>query len=166
MIARMAKKKNEEVNQTMDEALQSLLEGTDFAISTYSNVLTNNRRIPTPIEVLNCIFGGGVPFGLVANSYGRSKTGKSTWLYQMMALFQKTYPEGICFIIDTETSGDATRARHFGVNTDLVMIICPSSIESGFLAIKKMDRQSRTSVIMKMTRKLHTSLLFIFCGHI
>ena len=80
------KKKNEEVNQTMDEALQSLLEGTDFAISTYSNVLTNNRRIPTPIEALNCIFGGGVPFGLVANSYGRSKTGKSTWLYQMMAL--------------------------------------------------------------------------------
>lgn len=139
----MAKKKEEILDQTLEEAVKSLLDGTDFAISTYSNVLTNNRRIPTPIEVLNCILGGGVPFGLITNSYGRSKTGKSTWYYQTMAEFQKEYPEGICFIIDSETSGDPNRARHFGVNTHTVIICCPNSIEEGFLAIMKMLENKR-----------------------
>lgn len=146
----MARKKlTEEINETMESAIESLLEGSDFIVSTYSNTLTNNRRIPTPIEVLNCVFGGGVPLGMIVNSYGRSKTGKSTWLYQMMALFQMVYPEGICFIVDSETSGDATRAKHFGVLTDKVIVTCPSSIEQGFLSIQKMLENKKKNPRLK-----------------
>lgn len=136
-------------NQEYLDAFNSLLEDTGFEVSQYSNVLTSNRKIKTPIEALNCILGGGLPFGVVANSFGRPKTGKSTWLYQMMALFQKQYPEGICFIIDTETSGDPNRARFFGVDTSRVMIICPQSIESGFLAIMKMLENKNKSEKLK-----------------
>lgn len=138
----MAKKKKSDEAldplQAYKEAMESLVSGTDFKTSADSVVLTQRKKVKTPIEAMNCIFGGGIPFGTIAQSYGPPKAGKSTWLYVMMGIFQKTYPTGIAVLIDNESSGDGERLEYLGVDTKRVLRLPASSIESGFLALLKM----------------------------
>lgn len=121
-----------------NDAISSLIEGTNFEISSESEVLTSCKlKVRTPIEVLNCLLGGGLPLSGIYHTWGPPKGGKSTWLYQTMGIFQQQYPDGICVIIDMESSADPVRLRAFGIDTDKVMRLPATSIESGFLALLK-----------------------------
>lgn len=120
----------------MSDLINILSKGTDFLIGEDASVLTTRDKVPTPITVLNCLFGGGIPFGTVLQSFGPPKVGKSTWLYQMVSTFQQSYPEGLTLIIDTESSTDPTRLNYLGVDTSKFLRLSASSIESGFLQIQ------------------------------
>lgn len=119
-----------------NEILNELIEGTNFEISMESQVLTSSvLKVRTPIEIINCMLGGGIPLNGIYHTWGPPKGGKSTWLYQTMANFQKQYPEGVCVILDMESSADANRLRSFGIDTTKVLRLPTTSIESGFLAL-------------------------------
>ena len=132
------RKRGEENQQTFDNAIEALTAGTSFQLGT--QVLNSRNKVRTPVEVLNCILGGGLPFGTIAQSYGPPKVGKSTWMYQMMGIFQKQYPDGIAFIIDNEASADDDRLEILGVDKSRVLRLPASSIESGFLTLLKLWR--------------------------
>lgn len=132
------RKRGEENQQTFDNAIEALTAGTSFQLGTKTKVLNSRNKVRTPVEVLNCILGGGLPFGTIAQSYGPPKVGKSTWMYQMMGIFQKQYPDGIAFIIDNEASADDDRLEILGVDKSRVLRLPASSIESGFLALLKL----------------------------
>lgn len=119
-------------------AIESLISGTEFNLSSKSSVLNQRPKIPTPVEAFNCILGGGIPFGTVFQSYGPPKAGKSTWLYQTMGTFQKKYPNGVSVVIDSEASADGSRLEFLGVDTGKVLRLPATSIESGFLNLMKM----------------------------
>lgn len=133
----MARKNKEEVIE-FDNPIEALAHGTGFELGIMTKVLNSRKKVHTPIEALNCILGGGLPFGTVAQSYGEPKVGKSTWMYQMMGEFQRQYPSGISAIIDSESSADNDRLTYLGVNINKVLRLPATSIESGFLSLLKM----------------------------
>lgn len=135
----MAKRKasQSEATEVFDNVLESLAKGTEFKLSSNSNVLTERNKVRTPIEALNCILGGGLPFGTVAQSYGPPKVGKSTWMYQMLGIFQKMYPNGVAMVIDMEASADGERIEYLGVDTSKLLRLPATSIENGFLSLMK-----------------------------
>lgn len=122
----------------VNELINELLKGTDFEIMSNSRILTSRLKVKTPIEALNCLLGGGLPLGIVAHSYGAPKSGKSTLFYQTMGMFQKQYPEGICVIVDQESSADSNRLSALGVNVEEVVRLPSTSIENGFLSLMKL----------------------------
>ena len=134
----MARRRNNDAEVTYDNVFEALTAGTGFKLGEQSQVLNSRNKVRTPIEVLNCLLGGGLPFGTVATSYGPPKVGKSTWMYQMMGIFQKDYPNGIAVIIDSEASADNDRIAYLGVDPNKLLRLPASSIETGFLALLKM----------------------------
>lgn len=121
-----------------NDIVNSLIDGTNFELSNESQVLTScTLKVRTPIEALNGLLGGGLPLNGVYHTWGAPKAGKSTWLYQTMGMFQKQYPEGICIIIDMESSADANRLKALGLDPSKVLRLPATSIESGFLALFK-----------------------------
>lgn len=136
-------------NEVFDNVIESLTKGTGFKLSSKSEVLNQRKKVRTPIEALNCILGGGIPFGTIVQSYGPPRAGKSTWMYQMMGNFQKEYPNGVAVIIDTESSADGGRLEYLGVNTSKVLRLPSTSIESGFLALLKLLENKSTNPELK-----------------
>lgn len=122
-----------------NDMIQDLIEGTNFEVNSESQVLTSSvLRVRTPIEVINCILGGGIPLNGIYHTWGPPKGGKSTWLYQTMGYFQKDYPDGISVILDNESSSDPNRLLALGVDPTKVLRLPISSIEGGFISLEKM----------------------------
>lgn len=138
-----------ESSEAYNEAIEALIKGTDFKLSSKSEVLNQRPKVSTPIEALNCILGGGLPFGTVFQSYGPPKAGKSTWLYQTMGNFQVEYPQGVSVVIDMEASADGSRLEFLGVDTSKVLRLPASSIESGFVQLLAMLENKASNKSLK-----------------
>lgn len=147
----MARRRSEEVEEVYNNSLEALAAGTEFKIGSQVNVLTTRGKVKTPVEVLNCLLGGGVPFGTVLQAYGPPKSSKSTWLYQMMGMFQHEYPNGIAVVVDTEASGDTERLEFLGVDTNRLLRLPATSIETGFLSLLKMLENKTKNEALKDT---------------
>lgn len=114
--------------------MQALMKGTNaHLVSDMSAAVMNDReKIPTPIPALNCIFGGGLPLGLICEAYGDPASGKSSTWYQTMGNFQKAHPDGISIIIDTEASVDTVRMPKLDVDPARTVRVPSDSLEKGF----------------------------------
>ena len=118
----------------LSSELGALLEGTNtHLVSDMSAAVMHDRpKVRLPIPQLNCIFGGGVPLGIIIEAYGEPASGKTSTWYQTMGNFQQDYPEGISIIVDTEASVDSTRMPFMGCDPKKTLRIPCDSIESGF----------------------------------
>lgn len=115
-----------------------LMKDTEFVLAETGSVMHSRKKVPTPLYVINCIYGGGVPLGVVSEISGPPGSGKSTFSYQCMANFQKKYPQGVAVIYDMETSMDSARLRALGVDTERVLRLPASSYEDAFANMFKM----------------------------
>ena len=97
-----------------------------------SEVLTTRKKVKTPSEVFNILFGGGIPFGTIVGLYGPPGSGKSTLAYGTASEFQRTTENGIVVILDVENSADPNRLGILGIDTAAVVRMVPSSINNGF----------------------------------
>lgn len=115
-------------------ALDSLISGTEAHLvsDTSTGVMHDRIKIETPIPQLNCIFGGGLPMGIILEAYGEPASGKSSTWYQTMGNFQKRFPDSVSIIVDTEASVDSTRMEFMGCDQSRTLRIPATSIESGF----------------------------------
>jgi RecA/RadA recombinase len=128
----MAKKdKDIQVDDSLD--LQSIIKGLDgIDPLVTSEVLTTRKRIRSKVEILNCLLGGGRPYGSVTGSFGPPAGGKSTEAYESAAEFLKQEPDGIVVIIDQEASADPNRLEFLGVTPERVLRVKSDSINTGF----------------------------------
>jgi len=101
-------------------------------------LMSSRMRVTTPLYVLNCIFGGGVPLGIVSEISGPPGSGKSTFSYQCMANYQKEYPDGVPVVYDMESSMDNMRLQQLGVQTDRLLRLPAASLEDAFASMFKM----------------------------
>jgi RecA/RadA recombinase len=115
-----------------------LMKDTEFVLAETGSVMHSRKKVPTPLYVINCIYGGGIPLGVVSEISGPPGSGKSTFSYQCMANFQKKYPQGVAVIYDMETSMDNTRLRALGVDIERVLRLPASSYEDAFANMFKM----------------------------
>jgi recombination protein RecA len=124
----------------------------------YSSIeLAGNRVDPSEFvstgnKAFDLMSDGGVPFGHIAEFLGLSASGKSTFIYKLMANAQRDY-NAICVLVDRENAYTNARARQLGIDPDNNFVICPpadcilASDGMGFLinfieAIRKEDKDS------------------------
>lgn len=120
----------------MDASIFSeLVKDTDFTIATEGSLMHSRPKVTTPLVVLNCIYGGGVPLSILSEVSGVTGSGKSTFLYQCMANYQRDYPNGVSVIVDMETSMDTNRLESLGVDTDKVLRLPATTLEKAFASL-------------------------------
>ena len=79
--------------------------------------------IPFSSPRLNYLSYGGVPRGRITEFYGEESSGKSTLCLDLMANFQKIWPDEYILYIDIEGTYDAKWASNMGVKSDSVVIL-------------------------------------------
>lgn len=120
-----------------DQFYADLISDTDFTIATVGSLMHSRPKVRTPLAVLNCIYGGGVPLSIMSEVSGVTGSGKSTFLYQCMANYQKDFPNGVSIIIDMETSMDTNRLESLGVDTNKVLRLPATTLERAFANMYK-----------------------------
>lgn len=79
--------------------------------------------IPFSSPRLNYLSYGGVPRGRITEFYGEESSGKSTLCLDLMANFQKKWPDEYILYIDIEGTYDTRWASNMGVKSDSVVIL-------------------------------------------
>lgn len=79
--------------------------------------------IPFTSPRLNYMSYGGVPRGRITEFYGEESSGKSTLCLDLMANFQKKWPDEYILYIDIEGTYDTRWASNMGVKSDSVVIL-------------------------------------------
>lgn len=79
--------------------------------------------IPFTSLRLNYMSYGGVPRGRASEFYGEESSGKSTLCLDLMANFQKKWPEEYILYVDVEGTYDAKWASNMGVDSSKVVIL-------------------------------------------
>lgn len=130
------------------ELISSLISGTSFNfVDSTSGSLSDRPYVETPVIALNCLLGGGLPLGSIVEVYGPNASGKSSMMYETLGNFQKKFPNGVAFIVDTESSTDEARLRQLGVDPQRSPRTGAPTIEEGFDQItgilKKMIADNR-----------------------
>ena len=77
--------------------------------------------IPFSSLRLNYMSYGGVPRGRATEIYGEESSGKSTLCLDIMANFQKLWPEEYILYVDVEGTYDAKWAAHMGVDSSRIV---------------------------------------------
>ena len=135
-------KKEEKVQGTKNvlgnDFFTELTKETDFKVAETGSLMHSRVKVKTPLAVLNCIYGGGIPLGILSEVSGVTKSGKSTFLYQCMGNYQKQYPDGIAVILDMEASMDNDRLEALGVDPSRVLRLPASTIEGAFSNLFKL----------------------------
>jgi len=134
----MAKKeKVVEVDASLD--LESFIKGLDgVSILSDNHILNTRGKVRSRIEVLNCLLGGGRPYGSITGSFGPPSGGKSTEAYESAAEFLNQEPDGIVIILDQESSADPSRLEYLGLDSHRVIRVKSNSIDSGFDTLLKL----------------------------
>lgn len=132
----MAKKSKTDIDMTNpNDLINDLIHDSDFKFikpdSTIGSISDKNK-VKTPIYALNDFLGGGLPLGAILEVYGPNASGKSSLMYQTLGNFQKDYPNGVAFILDSEASTDNYRLSQLGVDVSRVPRMGASTLEDGF----------------------------------
>lgn len=138
----MARKSQETPVESSESLITSLIDGTHFNfIGSNGEVgrgsLSDKPLVETPLHAVNCLIGGGLPLGAMIEVFGPSASGKSSVMYETLGNFQKQYPEGVAFIIDSESSTDDSRLRQLGVDPLRAPRMGAATLEDGFEQIIK-----------------------------
>lgn len=131
-------KKTSTVSESLDinDIAREFGEGIEVLVDT--KLLSTRKRVRSRIEILNCLLGGGIPYGTIVGSFGPPSGGKSTESYESAAEFLKIESNGFVVILDMESSADPSRVTALGVDSSRVLRIKPSSIDNGFNELIKL----------------------------
>lgn len=92
--------------------------------------------IPTCIEPLDYLLGGGIPQGKVTEIVGLEGVGKSSFGIYMLGQIQKQ--GGLGVLIDTESgAGDRFRFENFGVDTNKCIVSVEDLAEKAFMQVER-----------------------------
>jgi RecA/RadA recombinase len=92
--------------------------------------------IPTKIEPLDYLLGGGIPQGKVTEIVGLEGVGKSSFGIYMLGQIQKQ--GGLGVLIDTESgAGDRFRFENFGVDTHKCIVSVEDLAEKAFMQVER-----------------------------
>jgi len=139
-MARPKKETNnaiEEISMSIDDMINSLSNDTDFVVADTGSLMSSRMKVSTPLYVINCIYGGGLPLGVMTEISGPPSSGKSTFSYQCLGNYQREYPDGIPIIYDMEASMDAPRLKVLGINPKKVLRRRADTIDKAFASMFK-----------------------------
>ena len=120
------------------EFFEDLIKGTNFVTADTGSLMNSRSKVPTPLYVINCVYGGGIPLGLIGEISGPPSSGKSTFGYQCMGIYQKKFEDGIAVVYDMESSSDNDRLKVLGVDTQKLLRLPATTMEDAFASMFKM----------------------------
>lgn len=108
--------------------------GAGSALEDEENITS---YIPTNIDALDYLLGGGVPGGKISEVCGFEGSGKSSFALNLLSNIQRL--GGLGVIIDTENGGigDTNRLHHFGIDTDKCIVSVEDVAEKVFSQIER-----------------------------
>ncbi len=108
------------------------------------------ERLPTGIPELDEFLGGGLPLAKIIQIIGMESVGKSTFINFLAACAQRA--GYLVNFIDGELSEEKDRAEAIGVNSDLITLSEPETLEAAFMIMGKLieyyAKLERASFIM------------------
>jgi len=108
-------------------------------------------RVTTGLAVVDYALGGGLPRGMITETYGPESTGKTTFYLQVAAANQALDPNWRVLFLDYEQTLDREYARDgLGVIMDRPRFILaqPSTIEEGALIAKTLMAQGLVNQVI------------------
>lgn len=109
----------------------------DLNYDVNQNVVT----IPTGIDLLDYVMGGGVPLGKIGLITGAPGGGKSTLAAQYIVGFQKHNPDSLAFYIDTEQGMSFERLSVLGCDKDRTVLLNAVTVEDVYTMTSKIIEQ-------------------------
>ncbi len=94
--------------------------------------------VPTGIELLDAILGGGFPVGAMSIIVGTPGSGKSMLAIQTMAAGQKKYEKFLASFLDSEEATSTQRLSNLGVRYPTIKPYCDITIEKVFKHLETM----------------------------
>ena len=84
-------------------------------------------RVPFTSATMNYCTFGGIPVGIVAEFYGEEHGGKTTTALDVVANFQRMFPDRKVLYCDCENTLDVAWAQKLGVDVSKLVILQPKS---------------------------------------
>jgi len=121
----MARKKNDEI---VESVANDLLAGLDDELNSIKGLNIQDadsdvKVIPTGIDLLDTVMGGGVPLGKLVAMTGGAGSGKSTAAVQYVVGFQKYDPRALGIYIDVEQAINMQRLVDLGCDPKRTKLI-------------------------------------------
>jgi len=104
------------------------------------------NRIPTGIDTLDIITGGGYPTGRIVELYGAESVGKTLSVLKTIAANQKL--DKVCAYVDAEQTFDYEWAIQQGVDTESLIVQQPSFGEETIDFIKELIQSDMVDLIV------------------
>ena len=142
----MAKSKDKTFDESSQSLISDLISDSSFKFigqdgEDGKGSLSDKPKVETPLVALNDLLGGGLPLGAILEVFGPNASGKSSFMYETLGNFQRQYPNGVAFIIDTETSTDNSRLIQLGVDPMRAPRMGAATLEDGFEQINKIVKK-------------------------
>lgn len=112
---------------SLDEAIKHL--NKQFGETYVGEFSQKFIRTSTGVFSLDLASGGGLPQGKVMTIAGCESSGKTTVALNIIAQFQKAYPDKKVAYLDTDNGLDLDWAAKFGVDTKSLLVIQPDYLE-------------------------------------
>lgn len=111
-----------------------------------------NEYIPTGFHSFDfdVMKSGGIPLGKLTQIFGPESSGKSTLANRLLAMAQRTFPEKVAYLVDTEYTFSYDRAQAHGVDIseDALIVYQNNIIEEVFDQTLKVASSGLVSIIV------------------
>ena len=110
---------------TLDELIKDINKeaGSTVVVDGFQHY--DYERIPFTSPRMNYCTFGGIPEGRLTEFYGPEHGGKTTTLCDIIANFQRKYPDRKALLVDVEHSFDTEWAEKIGVDLSRLIVITP-----------------------------------------
>jgi len=137
-------------NKKLEDVMKTISKkyGENSLLLLSDKNLKNVETISTGLPSLDLILGGGLGKGRIIEIYGPESGGKTTLSLQIIANFQKEYPDKKIAFIDIENTFDPKYASNIGVNVNDLLFNQPNSGEEAQDIIEKLAQTGAVSLIV------------------
>ena len=111
----------------MDEVIKAMNKKAKEEIVTVGLSDYHYTRIPFTSPMMNYCTFGGIPLGILAEFFGEEHGGKTTTALDIVANFQRMFPERGVLYCDCENTLDVEWARKLGVDVESMFILQPKA---------------------------------------
>lgn len=113
------------------------------------------KIIPTGIDLLDTIAGGGIPVGKLISIAGSPGGGKSTLVCKIASSFQKSDPQSLVFYVDSEQAMTKDRLIDLGCDPDRTLLL------SDMITVEHVEKIVEKIVSIKIKKKME-EVPFVF----
>jgi len=140
------KKEEVPIDPNLKKVVNELSKSFGHEIIHFASEEPIKERIPTGIDQIDKLMGGGIPEGMFSIIWGNKSSTKTTLSYLIIAQAQKRGKQ--CMYIDLEQSFDKIWAEKMGVDLNRLLVAQFNQAEEAFDSIIKLCNEKCVNLIV------------------